>query len=175
VDHFRHFFWNVELLDATQMRTFVAWRTERLADDESKAALARATKRVTDPRRIAAELPFSPLAAILAQMRLGLLPPRTPLAERVSAAAELATLRAEEALWGSSPSDAARARDFATTARIFHDMLSTLATPMDALREELRQISLRSDPARLPTVHALSGGHHTADLQPQERSDDDDD
>jgi hypothetical protein len=173
VADYSHFFWNVALLDSTQMKMLLQWRFDRVsqateAGVDSPGALAAAAKRASyqDPRRLAADLPFSPFAAMLVQMRMGIMPTRVDIAARMTATRDLATMRALEVLHYGTPGDASRAFNYAMTAKIMNEMLESVQKPDEALREQLSAIALRTDELPVPSIHQLSGGRHTVDLQP---------
>ncbi|WP_394831779.1 hypothetical protein LVJ94_35210 [Pendulispora rubella] len=173
IELYRHFYWNVDLLDGPEVRTLLELRYQKLlrSDKPVDKALAAAAKKARDPRQMAAELPFSPLGAMLAQMRMGIVPRDIRVAERVVAARNLAVIRAEECLYASAAKDAA---NYAITAKIMTELLETVQNPDDQLRAELSTITLRVDSAPVPTLHELTRGLHTVDLQPSADGDVDD-
>lgn len=174
IEHYAHHFWNVDLLDSTQMKVLLQWRFERLAAEGgtseagSGTALANAGRRASyqDPRKLAAELPFSPFAALLVQMRMGVMPERIDVASRMLAVRDMATVRALESLHFTAPGDAARALNYVTAAKIMQELLETVQRPDEQLREQLSAIALRTDDRPVPSIHQLSAGQHTVDLQP---------
>ena len=177
---YAHYFWNVSLLDSTQMKILLNWRFERMQHDEGPrpeakseaawtSALGNAGKKASynDPRRLAAELPFSPFAAMLVQMRMGVMPSRIDIAARMTDTRNMAALRALEVLQTPpAPGDAVRALNYAMTAKIMNEMLETVQKPDETLRDQLSAIALRTDDRPVPSIHALSAGRHTVDLQP---------
>ena len=173
IAYYGHLFWNVSLLDSTQMKILLQWRFERLQErnaegEDTNHPFAIAAKRASyqDPRRLAADLPFSPFAAMLVQMRMGIMPNRVDIAARMTATRDLATMRALETLHYGNPGDASRALNYAMTAKIMNEMLDSVQKPDQSLREQLSAIALRTDDRSVPSIHQLSGGRHTVDLQP---------
>jgi len=195
IERYAHHFWNVDLLDSTQMKVFLNWRFEHSADSLPEAlpegckvgdeqweqhqerahervraemALATVRKKASyqDPRKLAAELPFSPFAALLVQMRMGMMPDRIDVATRMVATRDMATMRALESLHATGPGDAGRAFNYAMTAKIMNELLETVQKPDEQLREQLSAIALRTDDRPVPSIHQLSGGRHTVDMQP---------
>jgi hypothetical protein len=178
IELYSHFFWNVTLLDSTQMKTLLNWRVEKLnwakpvgtpaepgiVDNQLATAARKASYQ--DPRKLAAELPFSPFAALLVQMRMGVTPEHVDVAGRMSATRDMATLRALETLHFAGPGDAGRAFNYAMTAKIMNELLETVQKPDEQLREQLSAIALRTDDRPVPSIHQLSEGRHTVDLQP---------
>jgi hypothetical protein len=171
---FKRYYWDIDLLDTVQLRTLLQYRYDSLSHSDTTKPIAAAAKKASyqDPRKLAADLPFSPLSAMLVQMRMGLKPARLNVATRIEAARNLAALRVEECLCYATPSDASKALNYAMTAKIMNELLDTVQRPDEALREELSAIALRSDPRGVPTLQQLSGGRHTADLQPIKQGED---
>lgn len=178
IELYSHYFWNVQLLDTSEMKLFLNWRLEKIATprrfiapdgqlvvDEKIGTAARKAS-YQDPRRLAAELPFSPFAALLVQMRMGVNPEKIDVAGRMSATRDMATLRSLEALHYAGPGDASRAFNYAMTAKIMNELLETVQKPDEQLREQLSAIALRTDDRPVPSIHQLSDGRHTVDLQP---------
>jgi hypothetical protein len=177
VERYAQHFWNVGLLDSTQMKILLQWRFERISSTVSRTAegelevdsgLYAAGKKASyqDPRRLAADLPFSPFAALLVQMRMGVMPEKIDVATRMTAVRDMATVRALETLHFATPGDANRALSYVTAAKIMQELLETVQKPDEQLREQLSAIALRTDDRPVPSIHQLSAGRHTVDLQP---------
>lgn len=172
IESYAHFFWNVDLLDSTQMKVLLNLRFERIgeasAGTTASPSLHAAGKKASyqDPRKLAAELPFSPFAALLVQMRMGISPGTHDVAQRMTATRDMAAMRALESLHFATPGDASRALNYAMTAKIMNELLETVQKPDEQLREQLSAIALRSDDRPVPSIHQLSAGQHTVDLQP---------
>jgi hypothetical protein len=178
IDLYAHFYWNVDLLDSVAMRTLLQLRYEQLAqrEDADGQALALAAKKASyqDPRKLAADLPFSPLAAMLVQMRMGMMPAKIEVSQRMEAARNLAVVRTEECLHYATPADAQRAVNYAMTAKIMNELLEVVQKPDDQLREQLSVITLRTDDKPIPSLAELGAGKHTADLLPASEATTDD-
>lgn len=177
VERYAHHYWNVGLLDSTQMKILLQWRFERIGVTFNKtdegglhvdSSLFNAGKRASyqDPRRLAADLPFSPFAALLVQMRMGVMPEKIDVATRMTAVRDMATVRALESMHFATPGDANRALSYVTAAKIMQELLETVHKPDEQLREQLSAIALRTDDRPVPSIHQLSAGRHTVDLQP---------
>jgi hypothetical protein len=175
---YRHYFWNVNLLDSSQMRVLIQLRIDTLADHvpelQGKQAVLKAAY-YKDARKIGADLPHSPMAATLAQMRLGIRPGRQELALRMLEARDMAALRATEAVHQDGPGDSQKFLNYANGSRLFEEMLQMVVKPEDQMQEQLRAIALRMDTREVPSIHTLSAGHHTVDLAPTKDLDHDDD
>jgi hypothetical protein len=170
IELFKHYFWNIDLLDSVQMRALIDLRATSAvhhADDRVQGqadALRKAS--YNDPRRLIAQLPHAPMSAVIAQMKMGLMPARVNLTKVVERTREAAALAAYEAASTGGPRDSQRARDFSEVVRAMTDVLESIVRPEENLREELAQIALRTDVRTIPNIHQLSAGRHTVDTQP---------
>lgn len=180
VEHYKHYFWNVDLLDATQMRALLNYRQEVVGSEEESAskenkAMHRAAKRASwlDPRRIAADLPFSPMTALMSQMRMGTMPGKMELANILNTGLAFSLFRSTEAAMYGSKDDSYKAMNFSIAAKNMSDILEKVVKPDENLHEDLRKIALRNDERPVPSIFELSEGRHTVDLQPEKGSHDD--
>lgn len=171
--HYKHFYWNIDLLDSTQMRTLMHYRVQMTGSTLENAtkedrALHEAAKRASymDPRRLAADLPHSPVTALMAQMRMGAMPGKIQLAESVETVRAMAIMRSAEATLYGSVKDSIAAKNFSDVARNMTEMLESIVKPDENLREQLHAIALSTDNVPIPSIHQLSAGKHTAELQP---------
>lgn len=170
LEQYLHFFWNLDLVDSTEIRTILAIRgLEEVRDgDFFEAAKAKAKERAgfQDPRKIAAELPNNPLVALLSQMRMGIMPKSIDLALALDATQKAATLRSLEASLRGGFEDHKKAVDFIMVARTAGEMLETVVKPDEKLREQLSAIALTTETRTIPTLGTLSAGAHTTDTGP---------
>lgn len=171
IDEYKKYFWNVDLLSATQMRTILHMELDQSVDDKDKGITRdkkRAMKRASylDPRKLAADLPYSPITALMAQMRMGVMPNRLELGKILQQAQAMAGLKVLEATMFGSPQDSQTALNFSTVVRNMTEALETVIKPDEHLREQLQAIALRTDAAPVPSIHQLSAGNHTVDIQP---------
>jgi len=174
---YKHYFWNIELLDSTQMRVLLRMRVDNAVDGieefKGKSAILK-NAYYKDPRTVAANLPYTPTAALLAQTRLGIRPSRAEIALRMLEARDIAALRAIEAAHTDGPNDDQKFMNYVNGVRILEELLQMVAKPEDQLRKQLSAITLRTELAPVPSIHALSGGQHTVDLAPVKDKTDDD-
>lgn len=174
---YKHYFWNVELLDSTQMRVLLRMRVDTAAthvpefDGKAKVLSAAYHK---DPRTVAANLPYTPTTAMLAQMRLGVKPSRAEIALRMMEARDVAWARAIEAAFTDGPNDSEKFMNYVNGGRILEELLQMVAKPEEQLRKQLSAIALRTEVTAVPSIHALSAGQHTVEIAPvRDKSDDD--
>jgi len=170
VGYYRHFFWNVDLVDTTELRALLQLRAPN-ADDvpDKQKKTAKALNKIfrDDPRMVAASLPNSPLVALMSQMRMGLMPRNVDLVGMLETVRTVATIRTLEAAMLGGPFDSKKALEFSTVARNMTEMLETVVKPDDKLREELATIALRTEEGPVPYIHELSAGQHTVEISPK--------
>lgn len=166
LDLYEHYFWNLELLDSSQMRVLLQLRYNSLEGDSEGVQRMLKGAYYQDPRRVAAELPYSPTSTMLTQMRMGMQPGKGEVGIQMLDARRTAMLKAIEAVHRDGPMDSKRSLDYFQGARILTELLEVVVKPDQNLNEQLSAISLRTDTRPLPSLQELSAGKHTADLQP---------
>jgi hypothetical protein len=174
IDRYRAFFWNVELLDSTELRAIIQLRVDSLEEDSNPevrkqhAAVKRAFYK--DARKTAADMPFSPMSALSAQMRMGITPSLLDLAKVIEQSRRVTAVRVYEAVTNNDRGDSTRALDFASVLEKLTNTLEMVVKPDENLRKELNAIAMRTDDARIPTIHQLSHGRHTAEVAKMENT-----
>lgn len=158
LERFRHFFWNVDLLDFTEIRALLEKR-----GDSVDPCYKKAFKK--DSRRIAAELPFSPLTALMAQLRMGITPVGVNFAELMERVRVISGIRTYQYVLEDSSFAAENAKNFISVAQAATDLLERAAKPEELLLEKFNSLRLLTDAAPIPQINELSGGRHTTDLQ----------
>jgi len=178
VVRYRHYFWNVELLDSTQMRALLDFRNADVLEHPNKevknqfASLNR--MRHADPRVIAARLPQSPVTNLIAQMSAGVMPKRMDISAVLDTAWTQCVARIAQHTGNGSPNDALMASQYANTAEAISRMKAALGNPEEKLRDDLNRISVATTAHVVPTIHQLSDGRHTASLQPDPKEEEKD-
>ena len=168
IERYQHFFFNASLVDSMELRALLCMRTmmDSSSDpDEKKQSAAMAKVEYSDPRRIAANISVAPIAGIINQVRLGLMPKNVELAKLVAATRALAVGRAMDQLVRGGKADAVR--DLTTAANTMNELLAALGSPEEELQESLYALSLETDDRDIPHINQLSDGQHTVDLQPE--------
>lgn len=172
IKRYRHYFWNIELLDSVQMRALLDMRHSKVLDSLSKdvknqyGSLHR--MRHTDPRVVAAKLPHSPVAGLIAQMNAGVMPKRMDVAHIIDVAYTQALAKvAQHTTPTGGPQDAQLSNMYAMTADTMKRLKDAVGNPEDQLREDLHRIKVATTPSSVPTIRQLSSGQHTTDLQPE--------
>ncbi len=169
VARFKLIYWDVDALTQSDMRALLDFRV-KTAEVHSDPDIARQSTSLAragwkDPRRIAASLPSSPISALLAQMRLGVMPTNLNMQEILQRVQELSSLKSFEALQNDTLDSAQMSNLYMSTARSANEMLSSMATPEESLLRHLQKLTIKTDPEAVPTINALSQGSHTAEVQ----------
>lgn len=170
IHKYKHYFWNLDLLDGTDLRTLLMLRAETGSDDADKVTALEARLRrkasYTDPRRVAADLPYSPVTALLAQMRMGALPDNLNLARVLEVARGATSLRFLEAVLHGGPEDSGKALNYITAAKISSEMLKELSSPEEELKKKLLELRLNKRSNTVQSIKQLSQGNYTTEIAP---------
>lgn len=173
INSFKKFFWDIDSLDMTERRTLVQMRAtdiHHLDDaDPRKAAYKAALKRASykDPRRVAAELPNSPVSAVIIGMYMGDEPSDIDLGLVLHDLRRLALLRASEQLRDGGPFSMKNFKDLTGGLKDLKEIMDDSATPAEELEKQIQTLRLKTRPSSAPVLHQLTGGQHTMDLQPK--------
>jgi len=171
VNLYRHYFWDIDLLDSNEMRAFLQMKQDRVAesaDPEIKYQYTYLNKnKHTDPRIVASKLPVSPLSAVLSQIQVGVMPKGVALSAVLENVRLMASLRALESTTVGGPYAAGSSQSYMVTADIANKILETLVKPEDELRRDLMNISLKVSTKAVPVIADLSGGSHTVEILPE--------
>ena len=176
VVRYRWFYWNMDLVDSTDLRGIIKLRYAR--DKESSNAETKLHGKVlssamySDPRWIVANMPRSPISAFLGQVSLGMMPSKIDLEVVLAQTRIMTLLRAHEESFSRMPESDRRLLNLLTSAKILEEFSKQRDRPEENLRKELEAIQLRTDTVKMPYVLTVSGGQHTADLAalPAERA-----
>lgn len=169
------FYWNVELVDSTELRALLRMRVEhpRYRDDgmeplpEQRLQMFAMNKvQYQDPRRMMVDMPVIPMAGLMNQMRMGLMPSQVELARLANVTRVAATVRAFESTMAGGPMGAVQARDYALVAKTMSEMILEIGSPDIELQKELQQLALVTDESTLPYIGELEGTH-TVSLEPE--------
>lgn len=175
IEIYKHFFFNVDLVDSHELKTIIRQRVELIeAYDPHQQTLRTIAWKTgyTDPRRLSAEVSITPLAGMMNEVRLGLMPTNVELSKVASAARLVATMGCLEGLMRGERPD--RCRDLAQTAKLMHEILETVGDPESELQASLQSLALQTEAEPIPQIHQLTAGQHTVDIQPiddREKSD----
>jgi hypothetical protein len=100
-------------------------------------------------------------------IRMGYLPTNADVSKVASATRVLAITQAFNAVLRGGPRDHERGRDFSLVAKITSDILESVGSPEEDLKNQLSSMMLMTDEqAQVVNINELSDGRHTVDLQP---------
>jgi hypothetical protein len=173
VERYLEHFYDLRAVDSSELKLLAELRTvqQPSADPHEQVMLAAAfnpQNLYSNLHRVTAQQAATPLAAIMYEMRMGLMPSALELGKIASAARTAATAAVLDSLLrGDLPE---RARDFALTAKVMGEIVDSVGDPELELNEGLRAILLDTDAYQVPLLSQLSGGEHTVDLQPTTRA-----
>ncbi len=167
VEIYRHFFFNVDLVDSHELKTLLRKRVSQVDvyDPHQQVLKTIAWKTgYSDPRRVSAEMSITPLAGMMNEVRLGMLPTNVELSKVATTARLVATVGCLEGLMRGERPD--RCRDLAQTAKLMHEILETIGDPESDLQADLQALALQTEAEPIIPIHQLTAGHHTVDVQP---------
>lgn len=166
-----HYF-NVEGLDATEMRTLLRLRFQEGADstDPEEARVAAAYEKAAwmDPRLAAANSPIAPLATVVNAIRVGYMPDPAGLPRMLSVSRVLGAVRMNEAMMTNGRDDAQRAAYYSQVVKVANEVLQTTGNPEEDFHSKLAALTVKTDEAPVPMLEELSGGQHTGTMEPDE-------
>lgn len=165
------YFWNLELVDRTELHALMQMRVSSMSldgDDVASTLRHKAMQRAAynDPRMVALNSPVPTFAGIFNQMRAGYMPPPIDLPTVMSRVREIMILRSAESGLDRGPMSARNSLDFTGAAKNVHELLEAIGTPDDELKRDLTSLLMAHDSASVPTIHQLTQGDHTVDVQP---------
>jgi len=178
------FFWDLTLVDSTETRALLSlrWKTTSMkpvvtgrAPDGSPItrehdaathleALGKAMH--GDPRHIASSLPSSPYTALVAQMRMGMLPNKLDTRKTLETAEKMLALRLLESASGTGPFDAERSGQWTSSIKNLREVISNMSPPEEALARQINAFAIEVSSDPVPGIHSLTGGDHTTQLLP---------
>lgn len=171
VERYCQFYWNINLVDATELRALLRMRhqlsakkLDDLSVDQLQQQRALDKVRYQDPRHLISEMPVTAMAGVMNQLRMGLMPAKVELARLTKVTQMAATVRAFEQMIQGGPSAAIRGRDYALVAKTMSEMLEDLGSPDAELQKELQQLKMQTDARSVPHIGEL-GGDFSVDME----------
>jgi hypothetical protein len=179
IKRYLHFYWDINMVDSTELRALMQMRVEWMQvpregmmshPDQWLQYETMRKSSYKDPRRMLLEMPVTPVAGMLGQMRLGLMPSQIDLSRIAETARNAATGRVLESMITGAPHDAARGRDYAMVASMMSELIEKVGSPDTALQEELKKVALQMEDGPVPHIGELPAGDtFTTDLLPGEK------
>ncbi len=167
VKRYCKYYWDLSLVDSVETDALLRMRLERTMDtpmgvdptlDQTMQHFALNKAKYRDPRRMAAEMPNSPMSSLMNQLRMGLMPTQVELGRLLAATRLAAICRASEVAHGMSPTDAARGRDFMLMAKLATELMADIGSPDTELQRDLQQLILETEAESVPHVKELTQG-----------------
>lgn len=172
VKRYLTFYWDLTKVDSVEVNALLRMRYEHmsyrgeLSPDERLQRDVMKKAQYADSRLAVAKMSSTPMAGILHQMRQGYMPTKADLSKLASATRTAAVARAFESMVGDHPNAADMGQGFALIAKLMGDVIESVGDPDAALSQQLQQLAVKTATERIPTIHQLSGGHHTTDMGP---------
>jgi len=168
VERYRWFYWDVRLVDTTELRGIIKLRYLRAKESSNKEielqGKALSSSLYSDPRWIAANTPRSHFSALLGQISLGMMPANIDISTAMSYSRAMMILRVYEESISRVPDADRRALNWTHSIKMLGELNEQKERPEDSLRAQLEAITLRTDTQKMPYVLAVSNGEHTVDL-----------
>jgi len=169
---FKHYFWDVDILDSNEFRTFLDLRHHGALDaytdtDRMTQLASRKRMRHTDPRVVAAKLPHTPLAATIAQLELGVLPHHIDLSAALGGAMQVAAVRTLESALAGGPVASTMLSQYSSAMESLKRGLDAVVNPEEKLRKDLKRAALATTTQKVPLLPQLTGGNHTTNVYPE--------
>jgi hypothetical protein len=165
---YQHFFWNVSLVDATELRALMTKRVDDMALDDpnnpGSVVAYKAMKRAqyNDSRFDAVNSPCSALSAMRLQIRFGYMPDRIDTTRLAGLGAHVCGLAAGEAPLVGGPKAAQNARDYAIAAKNLAELRQMLGAPDESIRKDLYALGVQTASAEdVPHIDSLTEGDYT--------------
>ncbi len=169
IDTYLSFFWDLSLVDSTEMRAIIKLRVShsQFSGEDIEAQMeALQSTYWGDARKIAADLPSSPWSAMIAQMRMGLMPEHVDLSHATKGVINVLVAKIMESACGSGMRDAERVVAYTTALKALRDVESTLAPPEELLKKQMAALGVRTTDKRIPTMLEVTAGNHTTQMLP---------
>jgi hypothetical protein len=172
---YKDMFCNTELLDSQELRELQDLRIATLADhpdkDIRKQAEVMKNNMHNDPLRAAANLPTSPVSALLVMLKMGVVPVGFNSHKVLTHTVDLIALRMHEAVSRNNKDDPSRLAALSSSLRSIGEYLKTTTSEEDEMKRQLQALAIRYEVAEAPTIKKLTGGHYTQNLEPERRPD----
>ncbi len=183
VKRYLHYYWDLNMVDSTELRALLKMRVEWMQVPRDAMVISpdqwlqyETLKKSSykDPRRMLTEMPVTPVAGMLGQMRLGLMPSQVDLGRIAEAARNAAAGRVLESMITGAPQDAARGRDYAMVSQMMTELIEKVGNPDMGLQEELKRMALQMEDGPVPHIAELpEGDTFTTDLLPGDKKEKD--
>lgn len=164
-----HYFWNINLVDPTELRTLIHKRVEDIAlegDDKAASIIQRAMKRAqfTDARHMAVSTAVPLVAAMRMQVKYGYMPDRVETARLAEMACALGVGAALEAANEKGPRSSQEYANYAIGARNMRELMDLFGSVNDSVSKDLQALAIETSGEAVPHIHELTNGDYTDGL-----------
>lgn len=168
VSLYKHFYFNTDLVDGTELRAIMGMRADLDVDghDQDEVSYKKfynlASKSEIGNLQTSSQL--SPFSRILSMISVGVMPAGAQVSKIAVAGRMAAVVRSlENTLLGK----AEQARDFALTGKLLNELLESIGDASGDLQRSMMSMVLDTDATEIPSIKALTSGDHTMDLLPE--------
>lgn len=168
VRKYHQFFFDLTFIDASESRALLDARFAHDLDSQDpetkKLAASIYRSRFSDPRWVATKLPHNAASVMLAQTRIGIMPPDYDEGALLHDLRKLVMLRMYETVSVAGPDYDRVYLNLQTGLRMTVEMQVANMKPEESLRSQMEKVRLKPETSAVPVIHQLTGGHHTTDL-----------
>lgn len=143
VEKYKHYFFNVGITGRTELRETLSYGIQRTAID----------------------MPCTPAAALIAQMRMGMYPHGFDAYKLIKGTFELAALRTAESVMLSGGKSSLASLQYAQTTSILSNIIADMARPDEDVRTDLAMLKMKTLENKPPSIAALTGGNYSVDFE----------
>ena len=111
-------------------------------------------------------MPESPHAALVAQMRMGIMPTNVEMSTLLGTMFTLATAKAIETLAVPGKYSAKNFSDLVNGLRVVKELQDSMENPNDKLQKDLQSLVLKTTIEKVPSIGQLSSGNYTHTVVP---------
>lgn len=163
---YKHYYFNVDLLDVTELRVILQGRgiadASKDTDEKMYGTLMLKTNNM-DPRRSAAMMTDNNMGALMTTIRMGIMPSNLELSRLAASARTAALVQTKENIHRGF---ADKSRDFALTAKLMSEVMEHIGDAQEDLTRSLANIQLETEEEDVVFINQLSDGNHTVDAVP---------
>lgn len=176
VSCFATFYFNTSFVDPTELEAIIRMRVMGEPGDPEEPGEYSAMFRSIqgDPRLLTASSPVPLIARLKNMLRFGFLPSSAEFSNVLVYGRMAAATESISCIMRAGKYDHERSRDYAATMKTMHEVLESVGSPEEQLQQHLESMILKTDTESPPSIHELTEGHHTTDLQPIDDKDKDD-
>lgn len=156
---YAHYFWNVRLATHSDLYVYLHARLARAqleyGASEKDLLVGLEKGHWTDPRLNLAKQPTVELRRTQLQIQLGYMPNFHEMQKMLTAVGGKATMNTMAALQEGTSRAATAAREYATVAKLMHEMLRDTSSGADEMAQQVNSLTMETSGETLPLVESL--------------------